>query len=59
MEAVEQLRRDGIGAWYTMDAGPNVKVLCELSSAQAVAEALTQYAEQVDILGAGPDAQLL
>ena len=35
--AVAELRRQGIGAWATMDAGPNVKVLCEGRDAEYVA----------------------
>ena len=59
MKKVEQIRRNGIPAWFTMDAGPNVKVLCEAANAKAVAEALRVFCERVDILGAGADAQLL
>jgi diphosphomevalonate decarboxylase len=59
MEKVEQIRQAGIPAWFTMDAGPNVKVLCEAVNASAVAEALQPFCEQVDILGAGPDARIL
>jgi diphosphomevalonate decarboxylase len=40
LEAVRGLRARGIGAWATMDAGPNVKALCLAADAEAVTEAL-------------------
>ncbi len=40
MQAVRMLRERGVGAWFTADAGPNVKVLCEGPDAPAVARAL-------------------
>jgi diphosphomevalonate decarboxylase len=37
MQAVRQLReRDGVSAYFTMDAGPHVKVLCDHTDAAAV-----------------------
>ena len=41
LEAVRRLRADGAGAWITMDAGPNVHVICEPADEEAVAAALT------------------
>ena len=32
------LRKSGVGAWYTMDAGPHVKILCEPKNALAIYE---------------------
>lgn len=40
LDAVIALRAAGTGAWATMDAGPNVKVLCARSDLAAVAAAL-------------------
>ena len=40
LDRVESLRRDGIGAWATMDAGPHVKVLCAAADADLVAARL-------------------
>ncbi|MEM9593200.1 MAG: diphosphomevalonate decarboxylase [Acidobacteriota bacterium] len=40
LEAVRHLRRDGVAAWSTMDAGANVHVICEPKSEPAVAEVL-------------------
>ena len=58
LDAVDSLRREGIGAWATMDAGPNVKVLCLAPDAAAVAERLRAVGE-VAVLGVGPDARLV
>jgi diphosphomevalonate decarboxylase len=40
LDVVRALRRDGVGAWATMDAGPHVKVLCAGADADAVADRL-------------------
>ncbi len=40
LEVVQRLRADGIPVWFTIDAGPNVKVLCEPPVAVQVREAL-------------------
>ncbi|MBI5513205.1 MAG: diphosphomevalonate decarboxylase [Deltaproteobacteria bacterium] len=40
LDRVEALRREGIGAWSTMDAGPHVKVLCLAADAPRVERAL-------------------
>lgn len=44
MEAVRRLRRDGCRAYFTIDAGPQVKVLCEPSDVDRVVAAM----EEVD-----------
>ncbi len=36
MDLVRQLRQEGFTAYFTMDAGPNVKVLCPASQAEAI-----------------------
>ena len=61
MDAVEGLRQSGVGAWYTMDAGPHVKVLCLAKDAEAVAQSLSEIvgAEFVDITRPGTGAQLI
>ena len=58
LEAIEALRRAGVGAWYTMDAGPNVKVLCEAGDAERVAAALRPHVGTVAVLGVGGDASV-
>lgn len=40
LDAVAALRGDGVGAWATMDAGPNVKVLCAAGDLPQVLAAL-------------------
>ncbi|MDL4840183.1 diphosphomevalonate decarboxylase [Aquibacillus rhizosphaerae] len=40
MEHVQQLRTSGIEAYFTIDAGPNVKVICHQKDEQAVLEHL-------------------
>lgn len=55
LHAVQALRRGGIGAWATMDAGPNVKVLCLGSDAESVAAALSPHVDRVEILSPGGD----
>lgn len=39
LKAVEKLRSSGVSAWETMDAGPQVKVLCTASDVDKVATA--------------------
>lgn len=56
MECIEALRRSGVPAYYTMDAGPNVKVLCERRHAAAVSAALSAIGAQTRTLGVGGDA---
>ena len=41
LDVVAALRASGTGAWATMDAGPNVKVLCARSDLAAVTAALS------------------
>ena len=59
MKRVEQLRREGLHAWYTMDAGPNVKVLCRRAHADRIAESLREVTPRVEILGVGGNASLI
>ncbi len=58
LAAVRALRREGIGAWATMDAGPNVKVLCAAGDAPRVADALREAAERVEVLAPGGPARV-
>ena len=61
LDSVLQLRRDGIPAYATMDAGPNVKVLCRRADADRVAAVVRGAAPDgsVVIAGPGPAARLL
>jgi diphosphomevalonate decarboxylase len=58
MDRVRALRQDGVPAFYTMDAGPHVKVLCESAQAAHVASALgaVEGVERVIVSAAGPAA---
>jgi diphosphomevalonate decarboxylase len=59
MDAVRGMRRDGLQAWFTMDAGPNVKVLCASADAPAVRAALLKVAERVEVLVPGGPARVV
>ncbi|WBB61046.1 diphosphomevalonate decarboxylase [Streptomyces sp. WMMC500] len=61
LDRVLQLRRENIPAWATMDAGPNVKVLCARTDAHRVADAVREAADggAVHIAGPGPATRLL
>ncbi|WP_313469478.1 diphosphomevalonate decarboxylase [Carnobacterium sp.] len=61
MQLVRQLRKEGIPCYFTMDAGPNVKVLCRLSDS---AKIKTRFAEvfqkdQLIVAKPGPGLQVL
>ncbi|MGX1133779.1 diphosphomevalonate decarboxylase [Streptomyces glaucescens] len=60
LDGVLQLRRDGTPAYATMDAGPNVKVLCHPADADRVAATLLAAAPGSSVLTArrGPGARL-
>lgn len=58
LRAVEELRAQGVGAWSTMDAGPNVKVLCAADDAPRVAAALRALVERVEILSPGGEPRV-
>jgi diphosphomevalonate decarboxylase len=54
LDAVTQLRDGGVAAYATMDAGPNVKVLCERSQAGAVAARLREAVPDASVVVAHP-----
>ncbi len=56
LEAVRALRADGVAACATMDAGPNVHVLCPATAAAAVADRLEGHPEVETLIrdGVGP-----
>lgn len=54
IQAVRELREQGILCYVTMDAGPNVKVLCRLSEAEKIKEKLTAYFSTEQLLISGP-----
>lgn len=57
LHAVWALRADGVSAWVTMDAGPQVKVLCAASDASQVAQALQPHVVDVHTLRPGGAAR--
>lgn len=60
IERVAQLRKDGVRAYFTLDAGPNPVVLCEEAQAAQVERALLEAgARKVTPCAPGPDARLL
>jgi diphosphomevalonate decarboxylase len=60
MERVRELRSSGIPAYFTMDAGPHVKVVTETVNAQSVTDALGSVPGVLQVIrtSAGPDAQV-
>ncbi len=59
LAAVRALRDAGVGAWATMDAGPNVKVLCATTDATTVASVLGEVVPTVRVLAPAGPATLL
>ncbi len=62
MQAVRTLReRDGLQAYFTIDAGPNVHVICAAADVPTVEELLTTLpgVERVIVSRPGPGPQLL
>ena len=54
IHTVQTLRAKGCQAWLTMDAGPNVKVLCDVNDAPKVRQALLEHVSACHILAPGP-----
>ena len=58
IELVENLREEGFSCYQTMDAGPNVKILCPREEASSIAKRV-QKITPCHILEPGHDARLL
>lgn len=56
---VKNLREEGILCWATMDAGPNVKILCTPEHSSLIIETVEKYCLKTHILSAGSDAKLI
>lgn len=56
MKRVTSLRQEGLIGYFTIDAGPNVKVLCQVADAQKMMNELQQLKEvqQVTLCQIGP-----
>ncbi|MEU1209449.1 diphosphomevalonate decarboxylase [Nocardia sp. NPDC005825] len=61
IDAVEQLRRSGILAYVTIDAGPNIKIICERGDAASIAGRISALHESIRVVCAfpGPGARLV
>ncbi len=59
LDAVEELRRRGVPAWATMDAGPNVKILTSADHAEDVAAVIQDIVGATHMLHIGGDARLV
>ncbi|MEQ1503060.1 MAG: diphosphomevalonate decarboxylase [Myxococcota bacterium] len=59
IHAVHALRRSGVGAWTTMDAGPQVKVLCLPGDVDAVTRAIDGLAVRTFVHGPGGPARIV
>ncbi|GGI15530.1 diphosphomevalonate decarboxylase [Galliscardovia ingluviei] len=53
LQAVDQLRQEGVECYYTMDAGPNVKVLVQPEHEAAVLERLAVVVPDATMLSTG------
>lgn len=61
MEKVRELQADGVGAFFTIDAGPQLKAICEPADAARVRQALegVRGVEQVMVTGLGVGAEVI
>ncbi|GAA0491910.1 diphosphomevalonate decarboxylase [Alkalibacterium sp. m-11] len=61
MDAVRELRKLGYTAYFTMDAGPNVKIICRQSDLSALKQELSKTFEDKQLIAAkpGPGLHLL
>ena len=50
MNHVRQIRNNGIECYFTLDAGPHVKILCQSEKTDAVVEGLKSLDAGLDIL---------
>lgn len=54
MHCVHELRQEGIPAYFTIDAGPNVKVLCEPGNENKVKQALMELGSVREVISCRP-----
>lgn len=61
MQTVKELRAQGIACYYTLDAGPNLKVFCQTADVPALTARFTQQfgANSVIVAHPGPGIQFL
>jgi diphosphomevalonate decarboxylase len=58
MHAVFALREAGMNVWMTMDAGPQVKILCRTEDADRVCGVIQPLVRACHVLAPGPGAYL-
>jgi diphosphomevalonate decarboxylase len=58
----EEMRREGIAVWETMDAGPQVKMLCRAADAPLIADRIRSARAAVSVIesrvGAAPEVEV-
>jgi len=61
MQSIRDLQLQGLGVFFTIDAGPQVKAICTAEHEQTVRETLTATAGVVDVMvsGLGAGAKLV
>ena len=61
MQSVRKLQSQGVGVFFTIDAGPQVKAICNAEHEQTVKQALSATAGVVDVMvsGLGAGAKLV
>jgi diphosphomevalonate decarboxylase len=61
MQSIRELQSQGVGVFFTIDAGPQVKAICAAEDEQTVQQALSATAGVVDVMvsGLGAGAELV
>ena len=54
MDAVRKLRKQGYSAHFTMDAGPNVKIICKQSELEEIKAHLLNDFTESQLISAKP-----
>jgi len=54
MQALRAWRQEGLAAYFTLDAGPNVHCLCEARDAGVLSERIWNLPGVLDVLVSGP-----
>lgn len=57
IEAIQQWRAQGLAVYFTIDAGPNVHLICEASQAAAVEASARKIPGVVSVLSSGPGGE--
>jgi mevalonate pyrophosphate decarboxylase len=57
--AIQDLRKSGVPAWFTCDAGPHIKALTDAAHAAEVERALATLGHKTWICRPGPRAEVV